>query len=478
MSLKQEAVKGVKWSGAATSVNLVLQFAQLFVLAYLLDPADFGLFAMARIIMGLALAVSDVGISNAIIQSQSVTKQQLSTLYWLSIGVGFLLFILLWIGAPVIAGFYQEEALLPLIFWIGLNFIFSPFGQQFQKLMEKELIFRELSLIQIGAGIAGTVATIWLAYAGNGVLSLVWGQLLRTILLAGCYATFGWRRWRPEFYFNLSEIDAYIRFGLFQMGERLVNYFGANADYIVIGRVWDAEILGLYSFAYELVLRPVQLLNPVIVRVAFPIFSKKQTDNVALRYGYAQVLRLLATIMAPLFTGIALTADIFIPAFFDPKWVPSIIFIQVLCTVGFLKALANPSGSILLAKGRADLGFYWNLGVATINLLLFIAVVTQGALAVAISYSLVSILFSLATWKLIQHLIELDFKAYFSAITPPILGSVVMGIVVLALRQISVVSNSQILLFAILATAGSLSYLALTVATQQNYVKALIQLVR
>ena len=138
MILKQQAVSGVKWSGVSVGVVTALQFVDLAVLARLLSPSDFGLMGMVMVVFGFAQAFADMGISNAIIHRQDVTKDQLSSLYWLNILSGVIVFCVVCASVPLIVGFFHEPRLNNLLYLTAIIFLITPFGQQFQILLQKE----------------------------------------------------------------------------------------------------------------------------------------------------------------------------------------------------------------------------------------------------------------------------------------------------------------------------------------------------
>lgn len=122
-----------------------------------------------------------------------------------------------------------------------------------------------------------------------------------------------------------------------------------------------AQALGFYTLAWNLIIQPLQKLNPIITRVAFPVFAKLQDDNARLKRGYMSTLNILSAMNFPYFFGLAVVAPLLVPVVFGMQWLPSILLMQILCVVGLLRSTGNPIGSLLLAKGRADWGFKWNL---------------------------------------------------------------------------------------------------------------------
>ena len=443
-------------------VVTALQFAALAVLAHLLSPSDFGLMGMIMVVIGFAQLFADMGISNAIIYRQDTTIKELSSLYWLNILAGIVVFITVCVACPLITVFYNEPRLSNLIYLSSLIFLITPLGQQFQILLQKELKFDQLAKIQIIGSFANSVVAITLAILGMGVFSLIWGQLAGTSLRVLLLFCWGWKNWRPRFHFSRRDLKGYISFGLYQMGEKTVNYFNSNLDYLLIGSLLGAEALGYYTLAYNLIIRPSSMINPIITRVAFPVFSKLQKDLQKLKDGYLKVLQFLSVVNFPIMIGMAVVAPIAIPLIFGEKWIPSIILIQILSVVGLLRAIGNPAGALLLARGRADLGFKWNLALMITQIPgLYIGAKLGGTVGVAIAFAILMCIYSIFNYLiLIRKLIGQCLKDYISSMWPAFWISATMAIAVLLVSMgLQKMSPSVILLLEIVI--GAVVYLSL-----------------
>jgi lipopolysaccharide exporter len=361
MSTKQQTASGVFWTSISTFAIAIIQFLQLALLARLLEPNDFGLMAMAMVVIGFANAFADMGISNAIIHHQTVSRNQLSSLYWLNILAGIGVCLLVISLSPAIAQFYNEPRLTRLMLWAALIFLITPLGQQFQVLFQKNLKFRILAGSDVIAVILGFIVSVLAALHGQGVLALIWGQLTTAACRSGLLMCLGWTTWRPSIHFNLRDLEGFVSFGLYQMAERSINYFAWNMDKLLIGRLLGTTSLGVYNVAYQLMIRPFMVLNPILTRVAFPVFASIQNDDRRLSRGYIKLSQIIAFANFPVYFCMFALAQPLILLLLGPQWQPAIPVFQVLVWLGALYSLGNPLGSLLLAKGRADLGFWINL---------------------------------------------------------------------------------------------------------------------
>ena len=434
-SLREQAASGAKWTFGAGALTALAQFIQIAVVAQFLDPSDLGLAAIVTVVVGFAYAFTDMGLSNAIISKQA-SGPQLSSLYWLNIIAGVVLAAVVLAVSPVLADLYGEPELGSLLPIASLAFLITPLGQQFQALLQKDLEFAPIAIADGSAAVIGASVAVSLAASGAGAGSLVWGLVALATVRAMVLAIRGWTIWRPRFRFRRSDLRGYLGFGLFQMGERSVNYLAANVDYLLIGYFLGPGPLGAYTLAYQITARPQAQINPVLTRVAFPVFARRQEDDAALRRGYIELTRTLSLINFPFLVGVAVVAPDLVPAVFGDRWSEAVPVIQILAVLGALKSLGAPTSAVYLAKRRPDIGF-------AVNVLLLIAVIALIRLGVeagiegaAWGHVAAVMLVSGVNRSVMKLLIGLGFLELFAALRRPVLMAVAMGLTVLALSPV------------------------------------------
>lgn len=341
----------------------VFQLAKLSALTHLLNPSVFGLMAIVMVVIGFSQAFLDMGISNAIIHKQDVTQEQLSTLYWFNIIAGILIFFILCGVAPFVARFYNEPELAKLIILTGTTFFIQPVGQQFMILWQKEMRFSRIAKIDIFNSFVSLIVTVWLAYLGYGIYALVYGVIVAALMKTVLYLILGLREYKPQMTFRPGNVVEFLSFGAYQMGERTINYFNYQIDTILIGRLLGMEALGIYNIAKQLVMKPAQLFNPIITKVTFPAMAKIQNDTARLKYIYLKTINSLSSINFPIYAFIIIFADDLVGLLFGNKWYAAVPIVQILSFWAALRSTGNPIGSLLLAKGKANWGFWWNLAL-------------------------------------------------------------------------------------------------------------------
>ncbi len=359
MDLKNQAIKGVKWVSVATVINSSLQFLLIVILSRFLSKSDFGLMALANVIIEFSSYFIDMGFSNLIIHKQNITHIQLSSIYWLSILTGIVIFLIIFLLSPVIAAFYKSPELNPLIKFISLTFIIIPFGQQHKMLLQKDLKFNDIAKIDVSARVIAFALAVTGGVMGLGVYALAVMVLATSIISTILYLVTGLKVHRPSFKFSHSSLKTLYSFGSFQLGEESINYFGTQFDTIIIGKILGTEALGIYTIAKNLVMRPSQIINPIVTRVTFPLMSKFQDNKDLLKKTYTSTINYLSSINFPIHLVILILAEPLINILFTKTWSQAIVIVKILALFSLVSSTFNPIGSLMLAKGRADLGFYW-----------------------------------------------------------------------------------------------------------------------
>lgn len=478
MSLRLSALSGAKWTSGSTAIVSVLQLIQLAVLARVLEPREFGLVAMIMVVVGFAQAFADMGISNAIIHRQERRPRALSTLFWMNIATGAALTMILLASSPLIVSFYGESQLHQLLPLASLAFLITPVGQQFQILLQQELQFKRLAAVDVVAVAAGLMIAIMTAVADQGAASIIWGQLTLATTKAAMLAAMGWRRWTPLFLFDPNVVREYASFGAYQLGDRTLNYFAANVDYILIGRFLGPTTLGIYTIAYQLAMLVVQKINPVVMRVAFPILARLQSNQRQFEAGYLESSKLVAYAVFPLIIGLAATAPIAVPLALGAEWEVAVPLLQVLALVAVFRAVGNVAGLTYLARGRADIGFKWNAATGAINLVVFVAAVQFGVLSLALAFAFVSFLYFLGGRWLMQQVLGISAKKYLAALIPPAVAASAMGVSVILLRlALEATASPPSLSLAILVVLGAFIYLGVSFTLDRQYIMKSILLI-
>lgn len=362
MNLRRTLIIGVKWTTFDAVTSTFIQFIQNIVLARLLKPDDFGVMAIIMVIIGFIHPVFDLGLGTAIIQNRETDSKKLSTLYWLNILLGLFCFLLVVIVAFLSNYFFNQSGLEKLIITTSLIFLIAPWGSQYAALIAKELKFELQAKISIVVNFLVLTIAIGLALNDVGVYTLILAYISKSLFSTCLNVYFGSYLHKPQFYFNPKEVTNILRFGLFETGSSIVNYFSANIDKILIGGLLGTYSLGLYTIAWNLVLFPLRKINPIVTKIIFPLFSKISQNQRLVNKYFQETMLLIVIVSFPILLFLAINAEDILYVLYGDKWLASSLVLSILTLVGLLKSFANPGGSLMLSKGRSDIGFYWNIG--------------------------------------------------------------------------------------------------------------------
>jgi O-antigen/teichoic acid export membrane protein len=428
--------------------------------------------AMISIVLALGMAYADLGLSGAIVHRRDTTRAQLSTLYWTNVAAGAAVTLVVLAARPLVAALLGEPRLAGLLTWVAPVFLVAALGQPYQATLQKELRFRALALVDVVAAASGAIVAIAAATMRLGVLSLALGHLAAVAARTLLVLAVGMRGWRPGRHWSASDLAGYLSFGVYQLGERTVGAFMANADNLVIGSMLGAAALGPYALAYQLVVVPLTKINPIVSRVALPLFARHQDDGALLRRGYVALSKALLVAAGPMLVGAAATAHVLVPVVFGDGWAAAVPMVRILALVGLLKCLGNPIGSLLLATGRADIGFRWNATTAGINVVAFVLAARGGVHAVAWTYLALSLTYAVVFQAAIGPRLHIGAAEYWRSLVAPSLAAAGMGGAVLAARPLLASADARLELV-LLVALGAAVYLPLLLALDRPFVREL-----
>ena len=453
----------------------LMQLGKHLILARILLPEDFGLMAIIAVVLGYGFSFADVGINKALVHFRDTTQRQRSTLYWLNIAAGTSLTLIVYFLAPILAGLFGEPRLIDLIRISGGAFFIVTFGQQFLVLLQKEFRFRVLAIINVVCAVFGIGVSISMALEGYGVWALLWGYMTNMTMRSLWLAAVGFRYWPPVFAFRLNEVKKYLSFGVYQLGTRIVAAFNGSIDHFLIGAMLGTEALGYYSLAFNIAVMPLTKVNHVFNDVMFPILAKVQDEIGRLRRGDFRMLKLQMIINVPLMIGLFVVAPVFVPVVLGSRWLPALPLIQLLALISLFRSAQNPTVSLLLAKGRADLNFRWISGITLVHTIGVAIGTMWGAYGVAAVQLVLQVCYSTIGYAvLIRPVLGPSFRRYMGSIVRPSALALIMAAPVLLLSYVLPISGMLLLMSQVFL--GALIYVTLTWLLQRDEIHELGQL--
>ncbi|MFV8342157.1 MOP flippase family protein [Flavobacterium sp. XS2P39] len=390
MTLKNKVKNGLKWTFIDQILSQIIFLIFGIFLARILSPAVFGVVGMITIFSNFAVLFIDLGFSAALIQKEKITNAHYSSVFWLNLGIGFLMYLLFYLCAPYISLFYKQAELTALIRVISLSFIITSVASVQSNLLIKNLQFKKKVIINWIAMIVGYAIAFVMAYRGYGAWALVWMTLATAIVNTLLY----WitASWVPLLMFDWNKIKELSHFGLNFLGDTSVNYWSRNYDNFIIGKVLGSYDLGLYSRAYSLMLLPLRNVTTIVTKVMFPAFSQKQSDLALLKKYYLSIIKYIALLTFPMMIGLSLVAKEFVLLFFGKQWSAMIPILSILSGLGALQSIVSLNGLIYNSLGKVAIAFKVSLFTNIILIIAFTIGVNYGLKGVSWSYLIASLL--------------------------------------------------------------------------------------
>jgi O-antigen/teichoic acid export membrane protein len=350
-SLTHSTISSMTWTAWGSMATAGLKVVVLVVLTRLLTPADFGLVSAALVVIGFSLAFSQLGMGPALVQRLVLEPRHISTAFFASTGIGFLVAALVWLLAPQIAGFFRTEQLVPIVRALSVLFPVVGMSSVAENLLLRQLRFRLLANTDVLAYSVGYGAVGFsLAILGYGPWALVLAQLTQAVLRAIILITREPPRLRPAP--TWSSFNDLLGFGAGLSAARLGVVLANQADNLVVGRWLGGVALGLYSRAYQLMSVPTALLGDVFDKVLFPTMSRVQDDPRRLTTAYLQGTAVIGLVTLPAGVVAAVLAPEIVGVAFGSRWQSLVPAFQVLAVGTMFRTSYRMSDSVSRATGR------------------------------------------------------------------------------------------------------------------------------
>jgi len=385
--LKQRTMRGGLAKIVSQITTLLLRTGTLMIMARLLLPKDFGLVGMVTAVIGVFSVFRDFGLSAAAVQRQSITTEQSSTLFWINLVVGFVLGVVAVALGPFVATFYHEPRLVGVTAVLATAFVFNAAGVQHSAMLERQMRFVMLSMIDIVSLAVSTSIGIAMALRGFAYWSLVATSTVTPLVYTiGVWVAAKWVPGRPR---KHTEIFHMMRFGGTLTLNGLIMYFAMNLDKVLLGRFWGVDALGIYGRAYQLVNIPTDNLNSAAGGVVFAALSRLQDQPARLRSFFLKGYSLVLSLTVPITLMCGLFGDDIIHVFLGPKWNSAVPIFRILAptTLGF--AILAPLGWLLSSCGLVGRGLKMAFVIAPLLVSGYFIGLPWGPKGVACAYSTV-----------------------------------------------------------------------------------------
>ena len=377
-------------SGALTlfsqGIKFVLTTGSTIILARLLSPADYGIVGMVAIVLNFSVLFQYLGLSTATIQWPKLTHRQVSTLFWLNVGLSTGIAVFMALMSPVIAWFFQEPQVIGVALGYAVTVFITGLWIQHEALLNRQMRFGVLTIIDITSLLAGLITAVVSALNGAGYWALVFNQLaVTTVQAVGYWLACGWRPGLPS---RGNDVWPMVTFGAHFTGSNLLGFLSRNFDNILIGRFWGATQLGVYTRGYQLLLMPIGLLLNPIANVAMPTLSRLIDTPDRYRKAYLRIIEKIAMVTMPGVAFLCAISDWLIQIVLGPQWSETAVIFMFLGISAAVQPITRTAYWLFATQNRTRDLFIWSFIGTIIAVISICAGLPWGAAGVACSYAL------------------------------------------------------------------------------------------
>lgn len=332
-----------------TGVLFVVQI----ILARLLLPADYGIIALIIVFIAISQTLVESGLGVALIQKKEVTDTDYSSVFYISLGVAFVSYSILFLAAPFIATFYNQPLIVPVLRVLGLTLFFGAINSIQNAIIARNFLFRKLFISSLAAVLLSGAIGIAMAYAGYGVWALVGQQITSIVTL--CIAMWFTLRWRPQLLFSFMRVKELFSFGWKLLASGLIDVTYVNLSSLVIGKLYPASMLGYYTKGQEFPGVLVSNIDSSIQAVMLPAYAKNQDNTVVVKQIMRRALVTSSFLVFPAMAGLAAVAEPLIRLLLTEKWLIAVPFLQIFCATYALWPIHTANLQAINALGRSDI---------------------------------------------------------------------------------------------------------------------------
>lgn len=455
--LKSKSIKG----GISTTANQLISFGinliSTFVLARILLPSDFGLIGMVTAFTGFAEIIKDMGLSMAVVQKENITHKQVSNLFWINVGICFIIALIFILLSPVIVALYHDDnRIYYIIFSYAAGITISGLSIQHIALLSRRMLFSRITK----GNILATIFSVWCGICA-GLLGMgYWSIVILNISQITFNTCSMWVlcNWRPSFPARKQKIKGFLHFGAAVSGFNIFNYLARNSDNILIGRFIGAAAVGLYAKAYQLLMLPINQIRNPLMTVAIPAMSALKSEPRRYLSYYRKYVFLLAFFSMPLVACLAIFSKELIIIILGHNWIEASPIFQVLAIAGFIEPVASSAGLVMISEGHTKKYFLIGCIGSVITVLGFIVGIHWGVIGTAISFTLTAYIILVPTLLYAFNGTPVKISMFFQEIVLPIIHTAVMCGLLVIVKGLLIHIFPPIFVFLIIAPLGALFY--------------------
>lgn len=415
-SLKQKTVTGATWVAVEKWGQQAVQFVITILIARILGPADYGIVGILLVFLMLSNVLIDSGFGAALVREQDATDADYSTVFYFNLLISLFCYGLLSLSAPAIARFFNEPQLVPVARVLGLTVICNSFALIQMTILQKRMDFRPQAAVAIAAALGSGAVGVAMAYGGFGLWALVGQSLVSAALQAVLYWIFG--SWRPALIFSRASLASLFPFASNLLVSSVINVLFKSIVPVIIGKNYSTRDLGFYTQSRRLSDLPSVNTTLIVQKVSFAALATIQDDDARLKAAYRRIIQSVVFVVFPAMLLLAAIAHPAILLLLTEKWTPAVPYLQILVFGGMLYPLHSLTLNICQVKGRSDIFLKLEVIKKTVAILLIVAALPFGVIALVLAETVNSIVGYFLNAKFNGDLIAYPLREQIADIAP------------------------------------------------------------
>jgi len=437
-------------------VQQIVALCLAIILARILSPVEFGVMALANMIIYYANNLTNLGLNNALVQKDGIALRHINTVFTLDLFISLILAGTVVLFSAKIADFFHNSEVELVLKWMSLYFVISTFYYIPVVILRRDINFRFLSVLEFSQGILTSLIAITLAIAGFSYWALVVSTLVMTASAAAILMMK--TRWVPRLDWTSNMREIYT-FGLWSFIRGQVGFLVSKADYFVIGRYLDVGMLGVYEKSFELTERAMSGITMPVNTIFFSTFSRLKKDVLQVKQVFLEAVALLALVSYPALFGLIGVAPHFVISCLGEQWAGAVVPIQILAAACVFRVLGGMVASVNTAIGLYKIHTFLNILSAAIFITLCFLFVHNGIVAVSIAFFVFCLISFVFSFWLLYSGVHVTLRELIKATWCPVIGSIVMLLSVWLLSIFAFTDSSSFLQFLVLVGTGAMIYI-------------------
>ena len=434
MTNKNRALTGFVWRLAERIGAQGITFVVSVILARLLDPTVYGTIALVTVFTTILQVFCDSGMGNALIQKKNADDLDFSSVFYFNIVLCVILYLGIFGAAPLIADFYQDQSLIPIIRVLCLTILISGVRNVQQAYISRRLLFKKFFLATLGGTISGGVVGLVMAYTGYGVWALVGQQLTNS--LVGTILLWFIVHWRPSLVFSLQRLKGLLQFGWKLLASSLLDTVYNDLRQLIIGKYYTTTDLAFYNKGNEFPKLAINSINTSIDSVLLPTMAQEQDNRERVKAIVRRSIRTSTYVIAPMMIGLAACAESFVRLLLTEKWLDCVLFLRIFCVTYMFYPFHTANLNAIKAMGRSDCFLRLEIVKKVVGLILMFATIFISVEAMAYSLLASAIISTFINTFPNKQLLGYSWAEQMRDILPNLLLALVMGVPVLLMQYL------------------------------------------